>query len=519
MADRILFPHSQTGLPRESTDSTIIRVGQLELASLDPLVLEFGSNMVPNLDSERLGGLDKAELKTETLTDKKVVEERGTTANVFIGNTEVIVTSMFLSGHTEFAYTLRTTPTVEGVVLYNVAGYYECTVVDENSDFIPDPDNNRVFGVVRRLTNSLDSSGVTVTWTNSSTTVDWSGSFVNSPSDYVNEYLQSPDGTLYKVQSFTDSGGTGTFTLYDLYQDTAGSNGLIAITWKIAFYSVDVGPSHVYTFIADAALSIYYPYRTNLGEMNERMGATGNADFISPSSVTQADLDELRHTPILLDSSAGTVAGFDSYIDVFNLTSSFVLKGAGVGITLGGPLDIVNMNTVIAQSLNAISFSINGVAITATAAELNQLAGIGTSVSASNLNLLTGGYDKFTDLHQHTIRLVISSGNIGDVVYVNASSQTVVAIGDPGVDTNGYKVIGIIADIDSMTGDALVITEGLSPIYAGHGYADGVTLYLSTNSAGKMTSTISSTSGYHIVKIGQVVNGWLIIDVRHLWQN
>jgi len=521
MAERLLYPHSATGLPLEATDSTVIRIGQLELADLDPFVLEVGANLIPNLDAEKVGGYTALELSDATLESKKVVEYRSNTLNVSMGENATLVTGKFVSSNVEVAYTTKADSTIEGVLTFVAGNYYRTIVLDADMDYIDDGANNEVFGVTEREVNT-DNSVVALTWANGSATVGWAGIFsVGGPINYVGRYLISPDTTIYEVQNYTDNGNdTGTFILVDTYGEVSTANNLSDLRWSIAYYSVDASGGNEYTFTSAQALSFYYPYRTNLKDMNELIGGRSPADGVEGGGgVTQADFNALRSSPVLVDSSAGTIQQFTNFVDVYNLTSSLTIQGSGVSINLGGVTDTVNLETAIAQSLNAINFSINGVSLSVTATELNQLAGISTNVKASNLNKLTGGIAGGTDLHQHALRFAVLTGNVGDVVYINSSNQTALTIADPAVDANGYKVLGVIAEIDGITSEALVVSEGIAPLYVGHTFSDGDEVYLSATTSGRLVTAVPTANNQYVIRVGKIQNSKIIVDVQYLWQN
>jgi len=513
--ERILFPDNVTGLPKQSDDSTVIRIGQLEIVSVDPFVIDPLANTVANLSAEKLDGRDLSEVKQETLEAKKVVEYRQGSVLVSSGQTQTEVTADFISGHTEFLSTYVATPTIEGVVLWAPTAYYQAVILDSTKDWIDDGSGNQVFGVYTRVLNSAD-SGIGLTWVSSSNVVNWGGSFVGSPADYVDQYIRSPNGTWYKVSGYTNpGGGIGTFILYDTFSETAGSTNLLAVNWYIHYYSVDASAGHEYSFPGAQTITVFYPYRTNLYTMNEVINDQF-ADFIQSGYVTQAQFNTVKNDPVLLSSDYGTIDGFTAGVDVANLAGNLAIKGSGVTISIGSASDSVEIDTAVVQSLNAIQLSLNGIIITMTANELNQLAGIGATVTAANLDELTDG--SYTDLHTHIMRFPHSSGIVGSVVYLNASNQTVIGIGDPAIDANGYKILGVIAGFDGGSGDALVVIKGPAPLYVGHSFVDGNILYLSTLTAGQMQTGISTTPTHHIIRVGEVRNGKVIVDVEHLWQ-
>jgi hypothetical protein len=516
MAERLLFPDSITGLPKQSNDTTVIRLGQIEVVDINPFVIDPLANTVANLSAEKLNGRDFSEVKQETLEDKKIVEYRQEYISVLSGQNETEITENFITNHVESLYSYVSTPLIEGVVLYAPSSYYRAMLVDSNNDWIDDGSGNQVFGVYVRTVDSSDNS-VLLTWATGSTDVSWAGSFITSPADYIDKYICSPNNTWYKVSGYTDlGGGIGTFSLYDSFDEAAGANTLSALHWIIQYYSVEVGLGHDYTFASGQTILGYYPYRTNLYDANELLN-NQLADFVTSGYVTQAQFNAVKTDPVLLSSDYGTIDGFTDGVDVANLSSGLSIQSStGVTISIGSALDTVNIYNATIQSLDAIQLSINSVIITTTAAELNQLSGIGSSVNAINLTQLTDG--SYTDLHTHVVKINHTSGVIGSVVYVDASNNTIVGVADPALDADGFKVTGVISGFDGISGQALVILKGPAPLYTGHGFSDGDIVYLSTINPGELQTVVPTAVNHHVVKIGEIHNSQLFVDINHLWQ-
>jgi len=508
MPNRIVAINSITGLFEASTNNTNVVLHNVTLTSATPLTIPAGSQMIQHLNAEYIQGLTPADLRSQVLSDKKVLTF-GKIENLAITtSTHSVNISDYLINNHIMVNTGLPTNSEEGVIIKDGSSYIKSFIVKSSNNGPILQGTDTIIGTISKIT---ENPTINALWTNGSDSVTLSST---APSNILGSYLLATNGNYYKVIAVTDP----VQNIYQINSSYSGPTGSIQL--EMVYFTLEFWKNSALTAnstdLDNITIDIYYPIRTNLQDINEAGYGIPDINYSSALEntgfVTQTEFDSLAGTPILYDSTQGTLGEFTSAIDINNLSSDLFIKSiSGVGIHLGDVND-----TVYIPNLQYTNLSDGTTTLTSTVVELNKLHGAGNSVTADNLNKLTSGGYITNSLNTHVIECVFGEGSLGDVVYIDNNNQTKKALADLSVSPDSIKALGILVKIDSTT--AYVQMTGAVNVI-NYGFLNNVVVYLSPTTAGGITDTVPTATGTAVIKLGVVQSGNLILDKQIMWKN